>query len=151
MIENEFKTPYGCLTFIFYQKYFYDKMDLRVSYFHVTTSGSMDPFFKLTAAEVLCQKLLKLQISVAPYKLLILANQNQQVCSNNYKNNWHLTKYDIQYVILISEERLFFICWLQLEAVFVSNNLNSLSLTNSRQLFHSYRNQPIDLRCKSIN
>ena len=26
----------GCLTFIFYQKYFYDKMDLRLFYFNVT-------------------------------------------------------------------------------------------------------------------
>ena len=28
LIENECKTPIGCLTFIFYQKYFYDKIDL---------------------------------------------------------------------------------------------------------------------------
>ena len=27
LIENEYKTPYEGLTFIFYQKYFYDKMD----------------------------------------------------------------------------------------------------------------------------
>ena len=32
MIEN---TPYGCLTFIFYQKYFSAKMVLRLFYFHV--------------------------------------------------------------------------------------------------------------------
>ena len=37
LIENECKIPsIGCLTFIFHQKYFYDKMDLRVFYFHVT-------------------------------------------------------------------------------------------------------------------
>ena len=35
MIENECKAPYGCLTFIFYEKYFYDKIDLSLSYFHV--------------------------------------------------------------------------------------------------------------------
>ena len=27
LIETEYKTPYKCFTFIFYQKYFYDKMD----------------------------------------------------------------------------------------------------------------------------
>ena len=36
LIENECRTPKGCLTFIFYQKYFYDKMDFRLFYFHVT-------------------------------------------------------------------------------------------------------------------
>ena len=35
LIEYECKTPYGCLTFILYQKYFYDKTDVRLSYFHV--------------------------------------------------------------------------------------------------------------------
>ena len=35
LIENECKIPYGSLTFIFYQKYFYDKMDLQLCYFHV--------------------------------------------------------------------------------------------------------------------
>ena len=29
-IENECKTPNRSLTFIFYQKYFYDKVDLRL-------------------------------------------------------------------------------------------------------------------------
>ena len=29
MIENECKTPIGCLRFIFYHKYFYNKMDFR--------------------------------------------------------------------------------------------------------------------------
>ena len=33
LIENECKTPLGCLTFIFYQKYFSDTMDLTL--FHV--------------------------------------------------------------------------------------------------------------------
>ena len=28
--------PAGCLTFIFCQKYFYDKMDFRLFYFHAT-------------------------------------------------------------------------------------------------------------------
>ena len=27
--------PYGCLTFIFYQRYFYGKMDLKLFYLHV--------------------------------------------------------------------------------------------------------------------
>ena len=36
LIESECKTPIGCLTFIFYQKYFYDKMDLRLFYVRVT-------------------------------------------------------------------------------------------------------------------
>ena len=35
LVENECKTPIGYLTFIFYQKYFYDKTDLRLFYFHV--------------------------------------------------------------------------------------------------------------------
>ena len=36
LIEIECKAPYGCLTFIFYQKcFFFDKMDLKLSYFHV--------------------------------------------------------------------------------------------------------------------
>ena len=35
-VENESKKPYGSLTFIFYQKYFYDKMDLKLFYFHMT-------------------------------------------------------------------------------------------------------------------
>ena len=31
LIENECKAPVGCcLTFIFYQQYFYDKIDLKV-------------------------------------------------------------------------------------------------------------------------
>ena len=37
LIEIECKAPYGCLTFIFYQKcFFFDKMDLMRFYFHVT-------------------------------------------------------------------------------------------------------------------
>ena len=30
---------YGCLTFIFYQRYFYDEMDCRIFYFHVTNES----------------------------------------------------------------------------------------------------------------
>ena len=33
MNVNECKTPYGCLTLIFYQKYFFDKIDIRLFYF----------------------------------------------------------------------------------------------------------------------
>ena len=33
LIEKECKTPYGCLTFIFYQNCFYDKMELRLFIF----------------------------------------------------------------------------------------------------------------------
>ena len=36
LIENECKTPIGCLIFIFDQKDFYDKMEIRLFYFHVT-------------------------------------------------------------------------------------------------------------------
>ena len=36
--RNECKIPIGCLTFIFYQKYFYDKIDLRLFYFDVMKS-----------------------------------------------------------------------------------------------------------------
>ena len=36
LIEIECKASYGCLTFVFYQKcFFFDKMDLMLSYFHV--------------------------------------------------------------------------------------------------------------------
>ena len=34
------KTLIGYLTFIFYQKYFFDKMDLRLFYFHVKKYGT---------------------------------------------------------------------------------------------------------------
>ena len=30
---------YGCLTFIFYQRYFYDEMDCNIFYFHVTNES----------------------------------------------------------------------------------------------------------------
>ena len=30
LIENECKTPTACLKFIFYYKYFYDKMNLKI-------------------------------------------------------------------------------------------------------------------------
>ena len=33
LIEKECKTPYGCLTFIFYQNCFYDKMDFEAFLF----------------------------------------------------------------------------------------------------------------------
>ena len=34
-MESESKIDISCLMFIFYQKNFYDKMDLRFFYFHV--------------------------------------------------------------------------------------------------------------------
>ena len=36
LIENEYRTPIGCLTCIFFQKKISDKIDLRLFYFHVT-------------------------------------------------------------------------------------------------------------------
>ena len=36
LVENECKTPIGCVTFIFYQKYFFDKMGLQLFNFRVT-------------------------------------------------------------------------------------------------------------------
>ena len=39
MIENEFKAPTGFLIFTFHKKYFSDKMNLRLFYFHVMIRG----------------------------------------------------------------------------------------------------------------
>ena len=48
VIPSYIELPW-CLTFIFYQKYFYDKMDLKLFYFHVTNYRSSRP-------EVFCRK-----------------------------------------------------------------------------------------------
>ena len=34
-MENECKTPIGCLELVFYQKYFYDKMDCSLFFFNL--------------------------------------------------------------------------------------------------------------------
>ena len=36
IFDRKCKTPYGCITFNFYQKYFYEKTDLRHFYFRAT-------------------------------------------------------------------------------------------------------------------
>ena len=36
IFDRKCTTPYGCITFIFYQKYFYEKTDLRHFYFRAT-------------------------------------------------------------------------------------------------------------------
>ena len=43
LIEIEFKTLIGYLTFIFCPKYFYNKMTLKLFYFHVTMCTKIDP------------------------------------------------------------------------------------------------------------
>ena len=50
LIENECKTYYGCLTFIFYQNIFYDKMDLRLFYFRVTICSTLNTCLHLIRA-----------------------------------------------------------------------------------------------------
>ena len=36
IFDRKCKTPYGCITFNFYKKYFYEKTDLRHFYFRAT-------------------------------------------------------------------------------------------------------------------